>query len=84
MNIRTLAVLGTCAIAGFALTAHAADDPGERCLEASAKGEHKEAVVECSKALKADPLNERAREALDTAKAELARADGAEYPAKMK
>lgn len=83
MNIRsTLLVFG--ALTGLAIAASAADDPGERCLEASAEDDPKAAVAACEEALKADPDDDRARRALEDARAEIARVGGMDHPAKQK
>ena len=67
----------------LAFAAQASEGDTDRCLETSAKGDPHATVEACMPAAKADPGNERIREALETAKAEIARADGADHPAKL-
>ena len=91
MKDRITAILSTLALASFGLTgfglvaqaAHAEGNESERCRDAVLQGDAEKVVEECTRALEADPRDERARVALDDAKAELARADGTEDPAKL-
>ncbi len=64
---------GLLAVGGFALSASAGDEEAGQisCLEAAAKGDYERAAIACQKELEADPTNDKLKEALETAKANI-------------
>ena len=81
MNIRST-LLVSSAVFALALGAQAGNEAADRCFEAARQDDPQQVVVECSKAVKIDPTDTRAREALEAAKNQIARIDPKDHPAK--
>lgn len=67
-SIRALLLAGVLST-GIALVASAGESKAvSDCLAAAAKGDHDETITLCSKAIEAEPENEKVRAALETAR----------------